>query len=203
MFINIFVYRYSLYVHWTHTIEMWEARRLSRSVRASIITHSSYANLLVSFTSTEEEHLDHRIVWSLGFHYVLPIIFSAAQLAMSSYVPASGKTAMLIDSAKVIINIASTGVTTWRTTLLNDLAKDLAASNARIVKAEELARDILKAVPVPRLVPDDSSEVIESGRTTSMAASGRAIGSPKDSIPKASTPQLNPEHPVSPQSGSS
>jgi hypothetical protein len=150
------------------------------------------------FASTahpEEDHLEHRLVWSLGLHYILPIILSAAQLAMPSYVPVSGNTAMLIDAAKVVINLANTRMTTFHTTDLIDLVK----SNASLVKAEELARDMLKAVPASqRPVPDDAIKDIASEGMTTKAASGRATGSVKDSIPKASAPQLNLEHQLSP-----
>ena len=121
------------------------------------------------------------LVWSLGSHYILPIILSGAQLIVSSYLPSSNA-AMLIDAAKVVIQIASASATTLRTTHLADLA----ASGARIVKAEDLARDILKGVPRP--IPDDSIEETAPGKRTSMAASGPAMASLKDSTPKVSTP---------------
>ena len=120
------------------------------------------------------------LVWSFGSHYILPIALNAAQLAMSSCLPSSN-TAMLIDSAKVLINIAGASVTTLRTTHLADLA----ASSSALGKAEELARDMVKAVPVP----DDAVEATVSARTTASMA-----GSETDSIPKVSTPQLNPDH---------
>ena len=156
-----------------------------------------FSLFLTSTAHPEEDHLEHRLVWSLGLHYILPIILSAAQLAMPSYVPVSGNTAMLIDAAKVMINLASTRMTTLHTTNIIDLV----TSSASLVKAEELARDMLKAVPAPqRPVPDDAIKEIASG---GMTTSGRATGSVKDSIPKASTPRLNPEHQLSPQFGSS
>ncbi|KAF8474373.1 hypothetical protein DFH94DRAFT_684106 [Russula ochroleuca] len=166
---------YSLYMHWTHTITMWKSIDSS-----SMLTPTSIFGL----------------IWSFGSQYILPIVLNAAQLAMSSYLPSSN-TAMLIDSAKVVINIAGASVTTFRTKHLADLS----ASSA-LGKAEDLARNMVKVVPVP---DDDVIGTTVSARTlTSMAASsGPAAESQTDNIPKVSTPQLNSEHHFSSPPGSS
>ena len=100
------------------------------------------------------------LLWSFSLNYVLPIFLNAAQLAISSYIQSSNA-AMLIDSAKVVINIASTSVTTLRTKRLIDLP----ASNALLGKAEDLTRDMLKVVPVPPPVevPDNAIGATVSG----------------------------------------
>ena len=66
---------------------------------------------------------------------------------------------MLIDSAKVVINIASAA---RATTLGTKYLIDLPASSALIGKAEDVARDMLKVVPIPPPVafPDDAVEAI-------------------------------------------
>ena len=64
---------------------------------------------------------------------------------------------MLIDSAKVVINIASVA----RVTMLSTKhLVDLPASSALLGKAEDVARDMLKVVPIPQVVafPDDAIE---------------------------------------------
>jgi hypothetical protein len=96
------------------------------------------------------------LVWSFSLNYILPIILNAAQLAISSYLHSSNVT-MLVDSAKVVINITSGArVTTLSTKHLIDLP----ASSALLGKAEDVARDMLKVVPVPPPVafPDDAIE---------------------------------------------
>ena len=96
------------------------------------------------------------LVWSFSLNYILPIVLNAAQLAISSYLQPSN-IAMLIDSAKVVINIAS-GV---RVTMLSTKHLiDLPTSSALLGKAEDVARDMLKVVPIPSPVafPDDAIE---------------------------------------------
>ena len=181
-----------------------EVNQLNQSVRASILTHSSYTHLLVIFPPAPlTPTFIFGLIWSFGSQYILPIALNAAQLAISSYFPSSN-IAMRIDSAKVMVHIASACVTTLRST---QSFTDLAASSALLGKAEDLARDMLKVVPVPPPVefPDDAIGASVSARIlTSMAASGHSTaGSQTDStIPKVSTPQLNPEHHLSSQLGS-
>jgi hypothetical protein len=94
------------------------------------------------------------LICSFSLNYILPIVLDAAQLFISSYLRSrSSNIAMLIDSAKVVINIASAAL---RTKYLVDLP----ASNALLGKVEDLARDMLKVVPVPPPVafPDDAIE---------------------------------------------
>lgn len=74
------------------------------------------------------------IVWSLGSHYVLPIVLSAAQLATSSLAPSGGAGA-LINSAKVLIHMASASVATLRRRFSGPTA-----SSALRGKAEGLVR---------------------------------------------------------------
>jgi hypothetical protein len=49
------------------------------------------------------------LVWFFGLNHIPPIVLNAAQLAILSYLQSSN-VAMLIDSAKVMINIASAPV---------------------------------------------------------------------------------------------
>ncbi|KAI0276843.1 hypothetical protein BGY98DRAFT_668906 [Russula aff. rugulosa BPL654] len=130
---------YSLYVHWSHTIDMWK-----------IIDSAPPLNL----TSISG------LVWSFSLNYILPIILNAVQLSISSYIQSSN-IAMLIDSAKVVINIASAA---RATTLGTKHLIDLPASSALIGKAEDVARDMLEVVPIPPPVafPDDAVEVTVS-----------------------------------------
>jgi hypothetical protein len=93
------------------------------------------------------------LVWSFSLSYILPIALNAAQLAVSSYLQ-SGNIAMLIDSAKVMINIASIArVTTLSTKHLIDLP----VSGALLEKAEDVARDMLKVVQVPPVAFPDNA----------------------------------------------
>jgi hypothetical protein len=96
------------------------------------------------------------LAWPFGLNYIFPIVLNAAQLAVSSYLQSSN-IAMLIDSAKVVINIAS-GARVM--TLSTKHHINLPASSALLGKAEDVARDMLKAVAVPPLVafPDDVIE---------------------------------------------
>jgi len=84
---------YSFGVHWIHIIKM---RKLTAS--AAPLSMTNLSSLIVS----------------LGSQYILPIVLSATQLAIASYVPSAGNTAMLIDSAKVVINIVSASVAASR-----------------------------------------------------------------------------------------
>jgi hypothetical protein len=98
------------------------------------------------------------LAWSFGLNYILPIVLNAAQLAISSHIQSSN-IAMLIDSAKVVINIASAArVMTLSTKHLSDLP----ASSALLGKAEDVARDIMLKVALvtvpPVVFPDDAVE---------------------------------------------
>lgn len=150
--------RYSLYVHWSHTIEMWKLIDLTRPsappflhTRVMLICWSFIIiTILESLNSTSIVGL----VWSFSLNYILPIALNAAQLSISSYLQSrSSNIAMLIDSAKVVINIASAALST-------KYLVELPASNALLGKVEDVARDMLKVVPVPPPVafPDDAIE---------------------------------------------
>ncbi|KAN0114016.1 hypothetical protein V8E52_007165 [Russula decolorans] len=76
---------YSLYVHWSHTIKIWKSIGSAPPLNLTSIVG---------------------LVWSFSLNYMLPIVLNAAQLAIASYLQSSN-IAMLIDSAKVVINIAS------------------------------------------------------------------------------------------------
>jgi hypothetical protein len=83
------------------------------------------------------------IVWSFSLNYILLIVLNAAQLGVLSRLQSSN-IVMLIDSAKVVINIASAErVTTLSTKHLIDLP----ALSALLWEAEDVARDILKTCP--------------------------------------------------------
>jgi hypothetical protein len=96
------------------------------------------------------------LVWSFSLNYILPIILNAVHLSISSYLQSSN-IAMLIDSAKVVINIASAA---RATTLGTKHLIDLPASSALFGKAEDVAREMFKVVPIPPPVafPDDAVE---------------------------------------------
>lgn len=115
---------------------------------------------------------------SFGSQYVLPIVLNAAQLVVSSsssYIP-SGNATMLIDSAKVVINIATASLTTLRKNLA-----DPPRSSAFLRKAEEdLSSDVLK-IPLPRVGISGAS-----GETAPTAMADLPV---KDSVPGVSTPQ--------------
>ena len=94
------------------------------------------------------------LVWSFSLTYILPIVLNTAQLSISSYLQSrSSNIAMLIDSAKVVINIAGAALST-------KYLVDPPESNALLGKVEDIARDMLKVVPVPPPVafPDDVIE---------------------------------------------
>jgi hypothetical protein len=81
---------------------------------------------------------------------------------------------MLIDSAKVVINIASASMTMLHTKLLINVP----ASSALLEKADNLTHDLLKVIPVPPPVevPDDAIGATVSARTLT-GASGPATES--------------------------
>jgi hypothetical protein len=91
---------------------------------------------------------------SFGSQYILPIVLNAAQLAVTSYVPSAGNTTMLIDSAKVVINIVSASVAKTPT------------SDALLRKAESVTRDVLKVPMPPVAIPDPSGVAAPDGKPT-------------------------------------
>jgi hypothetical protein len=116
------------------------------------------------------------LVWSFSLSYILPIVLNSAQLAISSYLQSSN-IAMLIDSAKVVINIAS--ATRTVTTLSTKHLIDLPTSSALLGKVEDVARDMLKVSPVPLPVAflDDAIDATVSISTRENADGGlRAAG---------------------------
>jgi len=125
------------------------------------------------------------LVWSFSLNYILPIVLNAAQLAISSYLQSSN-IAMLIDSAKVVINIAS-GV---RVAMLSTKHLiDLPASSALLGKAEDVARDMLKVVPIPppMAFPDDAIEatisILSARENADGGLRGRAVlGEPDGAV---------------------
>ena len=113
------------------------------------------------------------LIVSLGSQYILPIVLNATQLAVVSYVPSAGNTAMLIDSAKVVINIVSASVATLR---------KQPTSDALLRKAESVTRDVLKIPMPPVAIPDPSGVVAgPGGKLTSTV--GPATGDLTDSVP--------------------
>ena len=175
--------------------------RLVMSVRASFL-HSIPQNFSSSYVSLPAPTVPTSfsgLVLSLGSQYVLPIVLNAVQLAVSSYIP-SGNAAMLIDSAKVVINITSASVTTLR----KNLAEPQGPSTL-LKKVEDVSRDVLK-IPVPLVpIPDAGGATAPAYMPTStVAPAGEDL---KDSVsdPEVSTvvPQLNPGHHFSSSPGSS
>lgn len=144
---------YSLYVHWSHTIKMWKSTGSTPPLNTTSIVG---------------------LLWSFSLNYILPIILNAAQLAISSYIQSSN-IAMLIDSAKVVINIANASVTMLSMARTKKLI-DLPASGALLGKAEDVARDMLKVVPVPPPVafPDNAIEA-----TVFISAHANTDGGPR------------------------
>ena len=130
------------------------------------------------------------LVLSLGSQYALPIVLNAAQLAASSYIP-SGNAAMLIDSAKVVINIASASVTA---TVRKNLSGAQRPSALRKKAAEDVSRNALK-IPVPLMrIPDAGGATAPAHMPTSTVAP--VGGDPKDRVSDpevpAAAPRLNP-----------
>jgi len=68
---------------------------------------------LSAATTTLSQKSLSDLVWTFGSNYILPIILNAVQLATASLVPSSNA-ASLIDSAKVVLNIASASVAALR-----------------------------------------------------------------------------------------
>jgi hypothetical protein len=178
IFVDTTACRYSFYVHLSHTIKMWKS---IGSARPSAFPFSLSRVMLIywSFLIIIPAPLNLTsivgLVWSFSLNYILPIVLNAAQLAISSYLQTSNIVMLIdmIDSAKVVINIASAArVTTLSTKYLIDLP----ASSALFGKAEDVARDMLKVVPVPPPVafPDDAIEATVSiiRARTPMAAPG-------------------------------
>jgi hypothetical protein len=136
---------------------------------------------------------------ALGSQYVLPIVFNAAQLAASSYIP-SGNAAMLIDSAKVMINIASASVTTLRRSLA-----DPQGPSILLKKAEDVSRDVLK-IPVPLVpIPDAGGATAPAYVPTATVAPAGGDLEDRASDPEVDTaaPQLNPGYHFASSPGSS
>jgi hypothetical protein len=105
-------------------------------------------------------------------NYILPILLNAAQLAISSYLQSSN-IAMLIDSAKVVINIiASARVMTLSTKHLIDLP----TSSALLGKVEDVARGVLKVVPLPPAFPDASEATVSIAARENADGGLRAAG---------------------------
>ena len=91
------------------------------------------------------------LVWTFSSHYILPIILNAVQLATASLMPSSN-VASLIDSAKVVLNIASASVEALRKKL------PALAAQASLEVKETLSR---VATKVPgRVLPSDGNVVI-------------------------------------------
>ena len=117
------------------------------------------------------------LIVSLGSQYILPIVLNAAQLALTSYVPSAGNTTMLIDSAKVVINIASA-------TLSKNTADP--PSGALLRKVESVTRDVFKMPTVA--IPTPSGVAASGGKLTSTV--DPASGDLTDSVPGGFTPQF-------------
>jgi hypothetical protein len=108
--------------------------------------------ILISLTALTTK--PSSLIASFGSQYVLPIVLNVAQLAVTSYAPSAGNTTMLIDSAKVVINIASASMAKTPT------------SGALLRKAESVTRDVLK-IPVPPVaIPDPSGVAAPCGKPT-------------------------------------
>jgi hypothetical protein len=163
LFVDIIARRYSLYVHWSHTIKIWKLIGSARPsalpflhARVMLICWSFLFIIIIPAPLNLTSIVG--LVCSFSLNYILPIVLNAAQLAISSYIRSSN-IAMLIDSAKVVINIVSLSA---RVTMLSTTKHliDLPASSALLGKVEDVARDILKVVPVPPPVafPDDAIE---------------------------------------------
>lgn len=106
------------------------------------------------------------LVWTFGSHYILPIIFNAVQLATASLMPSSNA-ATLIDSAKVVLNIASASVEALRKQL------PVLAVPAPSEKKDDLSRVATK-VPAPLL---DMNEVTTSARDLASEENAEITGS--------------------------
>ncbi|KAF8267116.1 hypothetical protein EI94DRAFT_1830260 [Lactarius quietus] len=77
-------------------------------------------------------------VWTFGSNYILPIILNAAQLATASLMPSSD-VASLIESVKVVLNIASASVAALRKQLpVLVVPLDMKEGLSRVARARSL-----------------------------------------------------------------
>ncbi|KAH9003593.1 hypothetical protein EDB86DRAFT_3073366 [Lactarius hatsudake] len=128
LFDNVF----SLGVYWTYVNKL---RELSASTAS--LSPKSLSDL----------------IWTFGSHYILPIILNGAQLATTSLMPSSNA-ATLIDSAKVVLNIAGASVAALR----KQLPQAVLAVHAPSEKNEDLSR-VATEVPAPPAPPPDVDDV--------------------------------------------
>lgn len=128
LFDNVF----SLGIYWTYINKI---RELTAVTASAPLSPNSLSDL----------------VWVFGSNYILPIVLNAVQLATASLMPSSNA-ATLIDSAKVVLNIASASVAALRKQL------PVLAVHAPL---EDLSIVATK-VPVPPALPLDANEVTTS-----------------------------------------
>ena len=145
----------------TLTAFLWEytgrmSTRYGSSVLLQVCPHFfhslSYSDATdISLATLSEKSLSD-LVWTFGSHYILPIILNAVQLATASLMPSSNA-ASLIDSAKVVLNIASASVEALRKKL------PALATQVSLEVKEGLSR---VATKVPgRVLLSDGNVVIE------------------------------------------
>ena len=162
-----------------------------------IITYHIYTSPPAPTASTSLSGL----VLSLGSQYVIPIALNAAQLAASSYIP-SGNAAMLIDSAKVVINVASASVTTLR-----KVTDPPQGQSALLKKSGDVSPRDMPKIPVPPVPIPDAGRATAPAYTPMSTVVAPAGGDLKDSAPDPevppAAPQLNDGHHISASPGSS
>ena len=144
---------FSLGIYWSYVNKI---RELSAATGLSTFFHSlSYSDAIgISLATLSEKSLSD-LVWTFGSHYILPIILNAVQLATASLVPSSNA-ASLIESSKVVLNIASASVEALRKKL------PALAAQASVEVKEGLLR---VATKVPgRVLPSDGNVVIAPAR---------------------------------------
>ena len=168
----------------TLTAFLWEftgriSTRYGRSVLLQVCPHFplllslSYSDVSgISLATLSQKSLSD-LVWTFGSHYILPIILNAVQLATASLMPSSNA-ASLIDSVKVVLNIASASVEALRKKL------PALATQVSLEVKEGLSR---VATKVPgRVLPSDGNVVIAPARDRDLVSEETA--DPKESKAK-------------------
>jgi hypothetical protein len=136
----ICILSFSLGIYWTYINKIRELSAttgLSEStLPPSLLSYSDDSGILPATLSPKSLS---DLVWTFGSNYILPIILNAMQLATASLMPSSNA-ASLIDSAKVVLNIASASVAALRKQL------PALAAQASLEMKEGLSR-VTKTIP--------------------------------------------------------
>ena len=106
------------------------------------------------------------LLWTFGSNYIIPIILNAVQLATASFVPSSN-TATLIESAKVVLNIAGASVAALRKQLPvlvvqapSQMKEGLSHLGTK-VSMREPSLDVNEATKAAHLVSEETADPTE------------------------------------------